>query len=243
MTIIDEYAKLMRDGSSIDIVVKKASDTMALQVKILQETYRNIKIKLLDGDTSEPDFVKGLNPHKYNDVVILAEESESIDEVDLKTISHLLAFRYFLQNKEKETGKPVTTKLVTEVIDSDKADIFFQAGAKDFLIPHKFVSEIIAQISQQPDLKKVYNCLFEEGGNAIYVKPVDLFFRHVPVTASFADCILAAQIRGEVCLGVKIGTEATNIEKNYGMYLPPYKNMIFNLAESDSLITLAENRN
>jgi len=243
MIIVDEYAKSMRDGSSIDIVVKEPSDTTALQIKILQETYRNIKIKLLDSDISDPDFIEELNPHKYDNVVILAEESESVDEVDLKTISRLLAFRDFIRNKEIESGKPITTKLVTEVIDSDKADIFFQAGARDFLIPHKFVSEIIAQISQQPDLKKVYDSIFEESGNAIYVKPVDLFFRQIPVTASFADCMGAAQLRGEVCLGVKIGEEATNIEKNYGMYLPPYKNMIFNLAESDSLITLAENRN
>ena len=101
-------------------------------------------------------------------------------------------------------------------MSSEKADIFFQAGAKDFLIPHKFVSEIIAQISQEPVLKRIYDDLFAETGSNVFVKPVYLFFKDIPITASFADCIIAAQMRGEVCLGVKIGTEATNIEKNYG---------------------------
>ena len=243
MTIIDEYARSMRDGSSIGIVVKTNSDIEERQIEILQNVYRNIKIKLIEGDMREPDFIASLKPHQYDNVLILAEESESVDEVDLKTISRLLALRHFFQNREKEIGSPVKTKLVTEVIDSDNADIFFQAGAKDFLIPHKFVSEIIAQISQQQDLKKVYDSIFDKGGNAIYVKPVDLFFRQVPVTASFADCMHAAQLRGEVCLGVKKGEGATNIENNGGLYLPPYKNRIFNFTELDSLITLAENRN
>ena len=176
-------------------------------------------------------------------MVILAEEAESIEDVDLKTISSLLEFRHFFRDREKERGKPVKSNLVTEVIDSEKADIFFQAGAKDFLIPHKFVSEIIAQISQQPNLKKIYDVIFDEHGSSVFVKPVSLYFKDVPVTTSFADCMLAAQMRGEVCIGIKIGSEATNIEENYGLYLPPDKNIVFDLNESDALVTLADSRN
>jgi len=241
--IMDEYAKSMRDTSSIDVVVQSPTSAMTRSIEAMQNLHKNVRINLIDGDIHEPDFLVELKAHAYDNVVILAEESDRVDDVDLKTVSKLLSFRHFLQTREEQNGIAVKAKLVTEVIDSDKADIFFQAGAKDFVIPHKLVSQIIAQISQQPDIKKVYDSIFAEGGNAIFVKSVELYFREVPIAASFADCMLAAQIRGEVCLGIKIGAEATNIDKNYGIYLPPYKNMTFDLDETDALITLAENRN
>lgn len=240
--IIDEYAKSMRDSSRIDILVDGPTSTITRHIEGMQKKYGNVKIGLLSGDIHASDFLVELAPHTYDNVVILAEESDLVEDVDLKTISRLLSFRHFFQNQEMSDGTPVKTRLVTEVIDSDKADIFFQAGAKDFVIPHKFVSEIIAQISQQPDIKKVYDHILAESGNAIYVKSVELYFRDIPITVSFADCMMAAQIRGEVCLGIKIGSESENTENNYGMYFPPYKNMMFDLKESDALIALAENR-
>ena len=140
----------------------------------------------------DPDFLSELKPQDYDNVVILAEESESVDEVDLKTISRLLEFRHFFRDLEQNNGQPVKTKLVTEIIDVDKPDVFFQAGAKDFLIPHRFVSEIISQISREPELKKIYDHIFAEEGSEIYVKPVSLYFRDVPIRASFAECMIAA---------------------------------------------------
>lgn len=241
--IIDEYAKSMREGSSIDIVVSNPDRVIQTQISTAQERYKKIRINLLERDQSVIDFLTQLDFLKYDTVLVLAEESGVVEDVDLKTVSLLMKFRYAFENLEQQGAKRLNTNLVTEVIDSEKADVFLRAGAKDFLIPHKFVSELIAQISQQPDLKKVYDHLFEEAGSDIYVKPIELYFKNIPVTATFADCMLAAQNRAEVCLGVRIGAEETSIERNYGLYLPPDKNIIFDLNESDSLVTLAENRN
>jgi len=69
------------------------------------------------------------------------------------------------------------------------------------------------------------------------------FFEFIPLRVSFADCIAAAQLRGEVCLGVKIEKQAGMPDKNYGLYLPPDKNFIFNLDKQDALVTFALNRN
>ncbi len=241
--IIDEYAKSMREGSSIDIVVSNPDRVMQTQITAAQERYKNIKINLLAHGQNIFDFLTQLDFFKYDTVLVLAEESGVVEDEDLKTVSLLMEFRYAFENLELPSGQPLDTNLVTEVIDSEKADVFLKAGAKDFLIPHKFVSELVSQISQQPDLKKIYDHLFEETGSDIHVKPIELYFKNIPVTASFADCMLAAQNRGEVCLGVRIGSEETNIERNYGLYLPPDKNILFDLNESDSLVTLAENRN
>jgi len=243
-TLIHEYSVSTMEGSIVDIVVHSEANYINVDITKAKKKYTSLKINLFIGDIHQQKFMTKIAPQTYNNIVIVAEESIGIEEVDLKTISRLLEFRYFLSKFENDTGKTVKTQLVTEVIDSEKSDLFFKAGAKEFLIPHKFVSQIIAQISQEPDLKKLYDYLFEFGrGNEIYVKPAEIFFKKFPIKATFADCIRAAQIRGEVCLGIKIESEIYDKDKNYGLYLLPDKNIIFYLADSDALVTLSKNRN
>lgn len=241
--IIDEYAKSMRDGSTIDILLASPSKDVKSQITAAQDRYKHIKIGLLGRYPRTTEELLHFNLPQYDNILVLAEETGSIEDVDLKTISLLLGLRYALENHAKQTGKVARTQLVTEVIDSSKADVFLKAGANDFLIPHKFISELIAQISQEPDLKVIYDRLFDEEGSDIYVKPVELYFKQIPISVSFADCILAAQNRGEVCIGVKIGAQDNSYQRKFGLYLPPDKNVIFDLGESDSIVTLAENRN
>jgi len=49
------------------------------------------------------------------------------------------------------------------------------------------VSEIVAQVSQEPDLKRFYDDIFDEHGCEIYVKPAGLYFAELPQVVSFAD--------------------------------------------------------
>ncbi|MDM8555516.1 hypothetical protein QUF75_12355 [Desulfococcaceae bacterium HSG7] len=243
---VHEYAQSMRDGSQIDVVVQKDDADRQTIISKLNDFYssaKNIRIRLLYGDVHESAFIDELQPCAYNNVVILAEELGRVEEVDLRSISRLLAFRHYFRQYQRKKERPVKTNLITEIIDSEKPEVFSYAGANDFLIPHKIVSQIMAQVSQEPALKKIYEDIFNEQGNEIYVKPVELFFRNIPLRVSFADCMSAAQLREEVCLGVKIGQEATAPDKNYGLYLPPDKNYLFDLDEQDALVTLAENRN
>jgi hypothetical protein len=241
--IIHDYAQVMRDASVIDILVPEATVTMRRVVDRSRKDHPTIRVRLIEGDVHEPEFLLQLEPQSYDNVVLLAEESMSIEDVDLQTLSRLLEIRHALKEVERRTGAPAEPNLVSEVIDSDKAELFFRAGARDFLIPHKFVSEIIAQVSQEPDVKKIYDEIFDERGCELYVKPAELFFRKIPVTASFADCMRAAQMRGEVCLGVKLESGETKRDVNFGLRLPPDKNEVFRLGAGDRLVTLAPGRN
>jgi hypothetical protein len=246
ITTVHEYAKSMRDGSRIDVVVQKDNEAMRTVIGELHDFYsseRNIRIRLLAGDIYENKFLDELQPVAYNNVVILAEELGQVEEVDLRSISRLLAFRHYFREQHRKTGAPVTTNLITEIIDSEKPEVFSCAGAGDYLIPHKIVSEIMAQISQTPDLKRVYSDIFNEECMEIYVKPAELFFLDIPLRVTFADCMEAAQLRREVCLGVKIGKEAADPDRNYGLYLPPDKNVVFELGKQDALVTVAETIN
>ena len=112
---------------------------------------------------------------------------------------------------------------------------------KDFLISNQFVSKILAQVAEDPEVMRIYNDLFSEEGSEVYVKPVDLYFTgYEGENITFADCVLAAQQRSEVCFGVKIAAEETNLFRSFGIYLIPKKNTSYQFLPGDSLITLAE---
>lgn len=87
----------------------------------------------------------------------------------------------------------------------------------------------------------IYNDLFRAEGSELYLKPVSLYFLPEQLSkVSFGDCVLAAQSRGELCMGLRIVSETTNKEKMFGIRLIPHINTEFELAADDKLIVLAE---
>ncbi len=86
----------------------------------------------------------------------------------------------------------------------------------------------------------MYDDLFEEDGSEIYLKPASLFFAELPITVSYADMMLAAQARGEICMGVKLKADEAILEQNFGVKLIPEKTTVYQLSAEDSLVVLAE---
>jgi hypothetical protein len=99
---------------------------------------------------------------------------------------------------------------------------------------------ILAQISEARDVKRVYDDIFQEAGSEIYLKPVSLYFESLPAEVSFADMMLIARKRKEVCLGVKIKSMEDDGDRNFGVMLIPPKNDKFRLQDGDTLVVLAE---
>ena len=99
---------------------------------------------------------------------------------------------------------------------------------------------MLAQISEDPDIKRVYDDLFDEDGSEIYVKPAASYFDKFPVELRYADMIFGAQQRSEICLGVKIKSLENDINRNLGVTLIPQKDRTFTLTAEDSLVVLAE---
>ncbi len=167
-------------------------------------------------------------------------EGSSVN-LDSKTIMRLLQIRNIFQEHTRDTGKEIDTKLITEIVESENTELVLKAGVKDFLISNQFVSKIFAQVADDPDVMQVYDDLFSEEGSEVYVKPISLYFKEFEnEEISFADCMLAAQQRSEVCFGVKIRAEEFDSSKSFGIYLIPNKNTNYRFQPGDSLITLAE---
>ena len=167
-----------------------------------------------------------------------------MDTVVLPHAYRRLLLGQIFKNYTAETGKKVTIELIAEIINSEDTDLVIKAGVKDFLLTNQFVSKILAQVSQEPDVMSIYQDLFGVEGSELYIKPISLYFPTEQIgKLSFADCVMAAQNRDELCIGVKISSQAKNKNKNFGIDLVPSLDKQFNLTLRDALITLAEDQN
>jgi ion channel POLLUX/CASTOR len=242
--IVEQYAKFLTQDSAIDIVVMEATPELTTTVAALREAYPEVAVQLIEGDARVAADLVRLKPETYDNVVLLAAEGDSAEEVDADTIALLLGLRQHMRDVRAQTGEPIRTQLITEVMDSDNTELVLQSGVKDFLISNQFVSKVLAQISQEPDVMKIYDDLFDPEGSEIYIKPIELYFDGLseerPLDLEFADLVGAARTRNEVCFGWKCKAEEDDAERNFGVRLLPRKGSAVQLRPGDALILLAE---
>ncbi len=236
---ITELADYVRDDSVVDIVLHKPSNKLRQEIEALQADLSSIKINLIDLDPFKKVTLESLEPYSYNDIIILSQSGGSTDpeRTDSETIIILLLLRQILA---EHPSKIDDLQLITEVMNSENQDLISKAGVNDFIISNRFVSNILAQISEEADIKDVYDDLFEEDGSEIYLKPVHLYFDTLPDEVIFADLMAIAQKREEICIGVRIGADSADLEANFGVELIPEKKEKYKLTKDDFLVVVAE---
>ena len=241
--IISEYAEYVTDGSEVTVVLNDPTPEMIAQIGALNNETETLTIQLQRANAFEQDQLAELEPFSYNDIMVLPHGlngDTNPERIDTETIVLLLLLRG-MKNRIQEAGGTVKTKIVTEVLDSTNHSLIHQAGVNDFIISNRMVSMMFAQMSEEPDIKLVYDDLFEEDGSEIYVKPIELYFDTLPVQATFADLMLLAQKRDEeACIGIKIGSLSGDEKQNFGVNLIPPKTDSFQLQAGDALVVVAE---
>ena len=236
-TILDEYSKYLSKGSKIDVVVHYIDDETKKEFNAIQKKNSAVKMRLLVGNLHIPSTIAKLKPEQYDNVIILSGDGGNSELRDSETIAKLLEFRHYFKTAVK---KEVKTQLITEVADSENIEVIQEAGVKDFLISNQFVSKIYAQVSEEPSILGIYEDLFSEGGSEVYLKPVSMYLAGIPESITFGELCAAAMKRNESCFGVRLLSEETDMDKNFGIYVNPRKDKVFMLSGSDWLITLAE---
>ncbi len=164
-------------------------------------------MRLIDLDPLTSEDLETIQPFSYNHVVILPQKPHldaEPERIDSETIVVLLHLRKQLKTLS-EAGTRVSTKLITEILDSSNRELVSHAGVDDFIISNRMVSMLFAQMSEEPQIEGVYANLFREEGSEIYVKPAWLYFGSLPITCRFGDLMRVAQKReGEIAIGYKL---------------------------------------
>ncbi|MEM9465958.1 MAG: hypothetical protein AAGA90_11325 [Actinomycetota bacterium] len=253
-TIVREYAEYVSAGSEIDIVSRNGDMDLSGAVAALDDELDGLAVRLREVDPHSSKALADLNLSDYNNVIILSQPSPSCtvaEDTDSDTLSILLRLRSHLYGAAIPDVDAVSSadrsnlpmgRLVSEVLDETNEEILVHAGVRDVVISNRVVSSIIAQISEQPEILKVYEALFVAEGSEIYLKPATWYFDNLPRRVSFADILERATLREEQALGFRdlSSDVSADPEKGYGVRLNPAKDEFIYLTEADKIVVLAE---
>lgn len=241
-TIISEYSDYVLEGSVIDVMVKDPPPALLETIRRL-DSDNQVHVRLVDRNPLQLEDLEEMDPFSYNNIIILPQKPDlesDAERIDSETIVVLLHLRKLLKALS-ESGRSVETKLITEVLNSENQELVAHAGVNDFIISNRMVSMVFAQISEEPDIQRVYDDLFAEDGSEIYVKPAGLYFDSLPVTCRFGDLMRVAQKRSEeICIGYKLKRFEGHAQRNYGVKLIPPKDSEVTLESEDALVVVAE---
>lgn len=237
--IIEEYDNYVEPGSSILVMHPHPDADMRREIAGLQESLKNLTVQLVEKDPMDVDALLDARPFNRDNILILGLRADDADaeRTDSETIMLLLLLRRTLKQHSSIGGN---TKLVTEVLVSDNHSLVARAGVNDIIISNRFISMMLAQISEQGGMQAVYDDLFQEYGSEIYLKPAALYLKDFPAELRFADLMRLAQQRNEVCIGVKIKAHEADEHRNYGVKLIPEKSAVYRLEPDDCLVVVAE---
>ncbi|NOQ72633.1 MAG: hypothetical protein GQ574_11555 [Crocinitomix sp.] len=234
---IRESADYLSEGTQFDILFNEPNELLSAKIEELRGLYTDFTINFTNADPLKFEVLQEIDPFSYDNVIILSQEidEQRPDKIDSDTLIILLWLR-----KVKESVENPHTKIITQVLNSENQEIITQTDVDDFIISNKLITMILAQLSEEPLIKLLYDDLFSEDGSEIYVKPANLYFTSFPQKVSFADLIGIAGKREEVCLGIRKGDLRKDANSNFGvkLNLPKTEQVVIN--EGDYLVVLSE---
>ncbi len=229
--IIAELDNYVRGDSAVLVVAGDREVDVA--VTKLQGELANQKIAFVEGDTAEKKTLLDINTRSFDHIIVLSNRSIDIQESDAKTLITLLHLRSIAD------AEGVDYSIVTEMLDMRNRELGVVAKADDFVVSDNLVSLMLSQLSENRELKKVYDVLFEAEGSEIYLKPASRYVQpgeeidFYTVTASAADL-------AETAIGYRVVTKARDSDHHYGIHLNPDKSAKVTFAADDRIIVLSE---
>lgn len=237
---LKECSEYLAAGSEFVICLNSLSPKIDSNINNIRKEFPSLDISVLEKDVMSLEALRHISPYSYDTVLILAQKPDNIvpKRVDADTLLLLLLLREIggeqsIENQEK-------TKIITQVLDSENQDLILQTDVDDFIISNKLITMVLAQMSEEPRIKKLYDDIFSEEGSEIYVKPAYLYFESFPVKIPFATIMNQVQKREEICLGVRYAHLSKSSKDNFGVFLNPVKDDVIELSENDFLVVLSE---
>lgn len=229
--IIEELDNYVAKGSEVLIVAKNvdiSEDLENLTTKISRQ-----KLNFKEGDINERATLVALNPENFDHIIVLSYTNIEIQESDAKTLICLLHLRNLSEKAKKDFS------IVSEMLDIQNRELGVVAKADDFIVSDNLISLMLSQLSENKDLKKVYDVLFEAEGSEIYLKPVSRYIKPgIPV--NFYTVVESAAQLNESAFGYRISAESYKSEKAFGVYMNPNKANTITFSENDFILVLAE---
>ncbi len=229
--IIAELDNYVAKGSQVKIVADDAQ--IESEISTLQTSLENQTLSADFGDIADNTTLLNLKTEDFNHIIVLSNPDIDIQESDAKTLICLL----HLRNLSEKAGKDYS--IVTEMLDLRNRDLGVVAKADDFVVSDNLISLLLSQLSENKDLKKVYDILFEADGSEIYLKPVSRYVK-TGQAVDFYTVVASAAELNESAIGYRISSQSGDSESHFGVKINPNKSETVTFHAEDFIIVLSE---
>ncbi len=230
--IAKELDNYLAQGSTLTIVAE--GEGIESQLNELKGILSKQKVEQITGNISDRALLDSLKLERFNHIILLCySDTMPEQEADSKSLITLL----HLRNIEEKTGHDFT--IVSEMMDIRNKELAEVTEADDFIISNKLISLMLSQLSENKELKAVFDDLFDADGSEIYVKPVTDYVNAGTAVNFYTLCESAAR-KGEIAIGYRINEFSHNVDKAYGVSVNPKKSDMVTFTDKDKLIVIAE---
>jgi Trk K+ transport system NAD-binding subunit len=229
--IVAELDNYVKPGSKVTVVARNPA--VGEQTAELETRLENQALTFRQGDVREKKTLLDIKTEEYDHIIVLSNRDIEVQESDAKTLISLL----HLRNISESHG--LDYSIVTEMLDMRNRELGVVAKADDFVVSDNIISLMLSQLSENRELKKVYDVLFQAEGSEIYLKPVTRYVKCGVETDFYTVTASAAEL-GESAIGYRIGSLSWNAEKQYGVNINPIKSEPVTFSQGDCVIVLSE---
>jgi voltage-gated potassium channel Kch len=233
INIIEELDNYVANGSEV-LILADATIDIDETLTDLKANLKNQRITYRKGNIIDRTTLDSLQPENYDHIILLSYgETMDLQESDAITLICLLHLRAMSEKANKDFS------IVSEMLDIRNRELGVVAKADDFIVGDNLISLMLSQLSENKDLKKVYDILFEADGSEIYLKPVSRYVKPDEDMDFYTVLESAAQLN-ETAIGYRISAESDNTEEHFGVKLNPKKSQKVNFSADDYIIVLSE---
>ena len=231
-TIVHELDNYVAKGSQVTVVADVYN--IEKQIRAQGGRLKNQTLTVREGETTDRDLLNELGIADYDHVIVLAYSTLPPQEADAKTLVTLLHLRDMAEKDETPFS------IVSEMLDLRNRELAEATQVDDFIVSEHLVSLMMSQLSENAELMDVFTDIFDPEGSEIYLKPIGNYVV-IGEPINFYTVIEAARRHGEIALGYRLISEATNAEKSYGVHTNPRKSQRVTFSREDKIIVIAEN--
>lgn len=230
--IVQELDNYVAAGS--EILVLAETDLGKEYFDNLQSLLKCQTINFKEGNITDRKTLDSIKVDNFDHIIILCYPGLDTQHADAKTLIALLHLRNISEKQGKEFS------IVSEMLDIKNQELAQVTKADDFIVSDKLVSLMLSQLSENGELKKVFDQLFAADGSEVYLKPIHEYFK-VGEETNFYTLVESAALRGETAIGYKRHSLMNDPKSGYGVVVNPDKDDLITFDEDDKIIVLSEN--
>jgi len=229
--IVKELETYVIEGSTVKIV--SSDDSYTQHLEKMKNSLKKLTLVQETSDITERSELELLNVTQFDYIILLSEGGEDVQKSDAKTLITLLHIRDICT----KAGK--TLNLVSEMLDVHNMELAKASKDSDFIISDKLISLMLSMLSENKELKAVFDDLFNAEGSEIYLKPSGLYVQP-NVEVNFYTIVESAKRFGHIAIGYRLEALSADPVAHYGIKVNPNKSAMISFTENDKIIVIAE---